>query len=287
MSRSKALAGSLTEHFDPSYENAVNKNISPDSEEYRGLVNNTYYDIDSNVVLEENNKYSYSRVSKASVNGVLDTLADKRVTRAFTKRNEEINISSSITFDNESWIRVKTVEDEDDENVKELNINFDMEIDSQKSYGIQILGNECDHGLTIQNRKDLAPYHYFFTENSIIMMNNYVEEKHRLNIQEKFPSEKIVDYRLGDMFENILLITEKTEAVSDYTVKTQFLYILSFDLKIISRMSYAPKKTTSKKIVETAEKLRDRKKRYAERLAEELERRQEIEREQGIETEEE
>lgn len=249
VSRQKALAAGATTHYDPSYENVVDRNFLPDSEVYKGLVERSYYDLDSTMIIEDSNTYRYDRLSKEMVKEVLEGISEYRVTEAKAANGDTVDVATDMSFDNRTWMRV---ESSSAKPVTELNLNFDLVINPKKSYGIRLLGNDAYEGLTIDNRKDLAPYHYFVTESSVIMLNNRIEAKRELNISAKYPGERIVDYRLGEVLGNLMVVTEKTVEVGEYKVSHQYVYILSFDLKIISRFSYENPDLKAETIVEQA-----------------------------------
>jgi hypothetical protein len=49
--------------------------------------------------------------------------------------------------------------------------------------GIQLFGTDYIDGFNIQNRKDLAPFHYYATDKAIYLLNNKCEIVHSFNLR--------------------------------------------------------------------------------------------------------
>jgi hypothetical protein len=93
----------------------------------------------------------------------------------------------------------------------------------EKPIGIQIFGTDYTDGFNIQNRKDLVPYHYYATDTTMYLLNNKFEIVHEFNLYEKY-KDKILKFFLGDTFDDIIIVTGI------------WLYILSYDLRLKSRI---------------------------------------------------
>jgi hypothetical protein len=51
-------------------------------------------------------------------------------------------------------------------------LNTDIYLEREKRIGIQLFGTDYNSGFNIQNRKDLAPFHYIASDKVLYMMNN-------------------------------------------------------------------------------------------------------------------
>lgn len=70
----------------------------------------------------------------------------------------------------------------------------------------------------------MAPFHYYASDDEVLLLNNKFQKCHSFNLFETY-GDKIVKTVLGAPFENIIIISPA------------FLYILSYDLQVKARIS--------------------------------------------------
>lgn len=230
ISRKEALT---SPHFQESFENLINKNYD-NEETTRVIKENTYFDKVSDLVFEPNNEYKYSRLSSAMVNEVVEQIAPYRIENVEDQDGVLAYLSESRLLDNKHSIKInhklfnKT---------NALNFNTDLYITNGKKIGLQIFGSDYSSGFNIQNRKDLAPYHYYATPKVIYLLNNNFEIKHSFNLYEKY-HDVINKFILGDVFDNLI------------AVSNLYLYIFSYDLSLKSKIAYEDIKDITEIVVD-------------------------------------
>lgn len=89
--------------------------------------------------------------------------------------------------------------------------------------GIQLFGTDYTDGFNIQNRKDLAPFHYYASETVLYLLNNKFEIVHQFDFGEKY-EDIIYKIFLGNTFDDVVVVSGC------------WLYILSYDLRLKSRI---------------------------------------------------
>lgn len=249
MSRPKALAAHLRDRFSPSFDNAVDRNLPPDSEEFIGLKENSWYDIDSEVIIEAGSRYRYDRVSAAMVGEALRKFDGDRVKDGVDGNGRTVPVASPIVLDGKTSLKVSPGGGDPERPVSRLNINFDLLVADGGPQGARLLGGSPGEGLSIEAGCALQPYHHFFSPLCITLVNNRLEERRRLDLSEKFPGERVVYHRLSAPFGNILAVTEREEVHGEWTVAVQSIYTLSFDLKVLTRYSFANPAVTAGEVV--------------------------------------
>ena len=110
-------------------------------------------------------------------------------------------------------------------------MNFDIFLDRTKKMGIQLFGTDYKHGFNIQNRKDLVPFHYYATNEVIYLLNNKFETVHQFDFSTKYSDEKIQKMILGEVFDDVVIITNEYKTVNKITTVTNvFMNIFTYDL---------------------------------------------------------
>lgn len=232
---SKRNAYSKESAYGISYENILDKNYldlepgeSRDEWTYHqsqemgsNISQMTYFDKPSDLTIEPGCKYCYSRLSKRMVDEVVSNIEPYKISTLYDQGGKAVDISETITLNAENWRKVPY---NALDNTNQVNINFDIYIDTTKRIGPQLLGDDYTHGLNIQNRKNLVPYLYYSTDSIIYMLNNKYEICHQFNLSEKY-DDKIIRFVQGDMFNDIVIIG------------TVSIYILSYDLRLKTRIS--------------------------------------------------
>jgi hypothetical protein len=217
--RQKALKG--ISHYEQSFENILDKNYTSDEYIKEKIYKNTYVDKVSDLIIEPANTYIYHRFSSDMVKEVLDSIESNRIIDVKNRLNKNVDIWDEFGFDNFDYRKInynawnKT---------NKINFNTDIYLNKKKRIGLQLFGSDYTSGFNIQNRKDLAPYHYYSTETSILLLNNKFEEVHRFNLYEKY-NDMVQKIILGDIFDDIVVITGI------------WIYILSYDLRLKSRIN--------------------------------------------------
>lgn len=219
ISRKNALT---SPHYEESFENIIDKNY--DSEEITKLIKeNTYFDKVSDLVFEPNNDYKYARLSSDMVNEVVEQLEPYRIENVEDKDGRLAYLSERMDLDNKHSLRI---DHKLFNKTNALNFNADLYITNGKKIGMQLFGTDYSSGLNIQNRKDLAPYHYYATAKVIYILNNAFEVKHSFDLYSKY-HDTINKFILGDMFDDVIAISNL------------HLYIFTYDLSLKSKINYA------------------------------------------------
>lgn len=239
--RQQALKGQTT--YEQSFENILDKNYIKEPEplsedatadqiegynqqvkdvkETRGKISrNTYFDKVSDLVIEPGNQYRYQRLSTEMINEVNENLAPFEITKGITTAKKSVDISDEFTFDNEHYLKLNY---KDWNNTNAINLNTDIYLTRKKRMGIQLFGSDYGSGFTIQNRKDLVPFHYYATGNVIYMLNNKFEIIHQFDLWSKY-EDTILKFFLGDVFDDVIVVTG------------MWIYILSYDLRLKNRI---------------------------------------------------
>lgn len=219
VNRAEVLKGNA--RFEQSFENIIDKNY--DTEEINKVIKeNTYFDKLSDVVIEPDNSYKYSRLSSTMVDEVNETINKSRITEVENQYGEFTYLSDQLIPDNKNWLRIdhslfnKT---------NKFNFNTDIYITPEKRIGIQLFGSDYKAGFNIQNRKDLSPFHYYATEKEIYMLNNQFEIKRKFDLFSKY-KDSISKFILGNVFDDIIVVSNR------------YLYIFAYDLRLKTRIQY-------------------------------------------------
>lgn len=216
--RAKALKGEST--YDMSFENILDKNYSTDDYLREKIYKNTYIDKVSDLIIEPANTYLFQRLSSDMVNEVLDSIEPYRIKTAKDNLDKDIDLWDIYGFNNEKYVRINY---KDWKNTNSINFNTDIYLNKNKRMGIQLFGCDYTSGFNIQNRKDLAPYHYYASETTIYLLNNKFESIHQFDLYQKY-EDKIYKMILGDIFDDVIIITGT------------WLYILTYDLRLKTRI---------------------------------------------------
>lgn len=191
------------------------------------IYKHTYYDKDSSLKIEKGKTYKYHRLSTEMVDEVNQKNASSQIDDIINNKNKKVKISDYFIFDNESY-RVIKPEKWNKTNV--INFNTDIYLERDKRMGLQLFGSDYKEGFNIQNRKDLAPFHYYATDETLYLCNNKFEAVHQFNLYEKF-NDKILRLFLGDIFDDVIVVTGIR------------MYILTYDLMLKSRIDLTANKT--------------------------------------------
>jgi hypothetical protein len=172
------------------------------------------------LVIEPGNQYRYQRLSTEMINEVNDKLAPFEITKALNTAKKSVDIADEFTFDNEHYLKLNY---KDWNKTNAINLNTDIYLTRKKRMGIQLFGSDYGSGFTIQNRKDLVPFHYYATGNVIYMLNNKFEIIHQFDLWSKY-EDTILKFFLGDVFDDVIVVTG------------MWIYILSYDLRLKNRI---------------------------------------------------
>lgn len=204
-------------------ENYINLNHATEEKTIAALRDNGYCDIPSDIVFEKNNTYTYRRVSQNDITATLGELKDDIVNAVRNEDGKLVDLGADLAFNGKTY---RKIEIPPKKPVEAINFNADILIDPEKPIGMQLFGATHNSGLTIRNRTDLAPYHYYATESEVMMLNNKYEIVHTLDLATTY-GDTILRYFLGDTFENILVVSPR------------YLYVLSYDLQLKARINLA------------------------------------------------
>lgn len=219
ITREEALKGDV--HFYQSFNNVLDKNYT--DEKIKNLIRqHTYIDKVSDMVIEPGNSYVYSRLSYDMILEKLDKMAEKSIETCFS--NKAIG---ELLFDRKELegTNFYKIDYKDFKKTNKLNINFDLYLDAKIKPGIQLFGCDYKSGFNIQNRKDLAPLHYYASESTIYLLNDNFEIVHSFNLTSKYGM-PILKFILGDQFDDVIIIS------------TTALFVLTYDLKLVSKINF-------------------------------------------------
>lgn len=170
----------------------------------------TYFDKQSDLVIEPGTKYIYSHIGTEDVNSVIDKI-------------EPFNIN---TIDN--FISDNNIDIIDSAKIKDagmIDFSFDMFINPEKKYGPCILSNSVTNGISINNEDDVTPFIYLFDGCTIYLNNTNGTKINSLNIKEFYSNSTDIQFiAIEKPFKDIVAVTE------DYA------YIFSFDLLLKKRI---------------------------------------------------
>lgn len=233
--RYKAMTGDV---FEPSFENILddtyNDEVAKEQDGYDSymqedienlklnLQNNTYVDKKSDVILEPGASYKYRRVGKDDITTAFNTLEENRIAVVKDQKGNSVNLDAAFAFNRENW---RSIPSENFKNTSAINFNTNLYINPYKKMGIQLFGSDYNYGVNIQNRKDLAPFHYYASPYAVHLLNNNYEIRQSCNIYEKYTTE-IKRLIIGEPFENIYVLTHDS------------IIIMEYDLKLKSRILY-------------------------------------------------
>lgn len=251
ISREEALKG--ISKYDLSFENIINKSYISEVPELEGDVSddqinsyneqvksvreikgkihrNTYFDKVSDLVIEGGNTYRYHRISNDMLNEVNTNLQKNQIIKGKNRARKEINLEDLFYFNNEDYYKLNY---KDWNKTNSINFNTDIYLRRDKRMGIQLFGTDYIDGFNIQNRKDLAPFHYYATDKAIYLLNNKCEIVHSFNLRQKY-DDTILKMFLGDMFDDVVVITG------------MWMYIFSYDLRLKSRIDMTASESNGK-----------------------------------------
>lgn len=211
------------DHFKESFNNVLEKYYTDEKFEVdRKLQEYSVVDKVSDLTFEPGKKYIYSRLSSDMVNNVIYSLSPYRISYAKNNKRASVNLKNQVKFNKENYLKI---EPEYFNKTNKININYDMYIDPSKKMGIQLFGPDYSSGLTIQNRKDLAPFFYIADDKKIYLVNNNYEIRREFDMYGTY-GDKIIRYILGNSFDDVIVLS------------TSYIYIMTYDLKLKSKISY-------------------------------------------------
>lgn len=237
VSRHKALKTEFKETFKPSFNNIPDSVYTKekaedlklddfnkeDIEAFKlALQNNTFVDKKSDVLIEPGTSYQYQRVSNNEVDELYNIISENRIDVVKDQKANNVNLHQSFAFNGENWRRIPG---EYFNNTSGINFNANIYINPNKKLGLQLFGSDYNAGLNIQNRKDLAPFHYYASAEKIYLLNNYYQVRQESNISAKYGM-SIREVIVGAPFEDLYILTDDS------------IIIMEYDLKLKSRILY-------------------------------------------------
>ena len=232
--RAKALKG--ISHYEQSFDNILDKNYTLEENDgemveqkhiRNQIYKNTYIDKVSDLIIEPANSYIYHRLSSDMVNEVLDNLSNNLIPIAKDQNSKDVYLWDEWGFNNENYRKIDYKAWAD---TNQINFNTDIYLRRGKRIGLQLFGSDYTSGFNIQNRRDVAPYHYYASQTVVYLLNNKYEIVHSFDLYEKY-EDMINKVILGEMFDDVYVITGI------------WLYILSYDLRLKSRIDLTAKTT--------------------------------------------
>lgn len=218
--KESALLG--VQHFKESFENVLDKNYKSDTIK-NTIKNNTYFDKVSDMIIQPGNSYTYYRVSSKNINEMLGSISDRTIDTCLSDSSLATNLFDRKQLSGKSYYKIDY---NDFKKTNKLNVNFDAYLTPNKKMGIQLFGCDHNNGFNIQNRKDLAPLHYYATSEEIFLLNDNFKKVRSFNLFKKY-GEPIIRYIIGEQFDDIVIVSNMA------------LYVLSYDLKLVSKIDFS------------------------------------------------
>lgn len=232
ISKQDALKGKV--NFDPaSFNDIIDKDyIQSDELFYSYIQDAPYFDKQSDLMFEQNGQYVYSRVGKDQVNAIISNISDaKEYELSSYSSNEEVVTINNLNIKNSGI----------------LDLNFDIYLDSDKVYGLDLFANSSTNGLSISNLNDVTPFLYTFDNyydsnnnlsNAIVTLHNTnFDIIKQLNIQHLYKNnEEILGLALNIPYEDFAIIG------------SEYVYIVSYDLILKERIKLVNENEVLKKV---------------------------------------
>lgn len=228
--RHKALKEGAKTVFAGSFENipdTIYDSSNPEMEDYDefimkdiedfklALQNNTFADKISDVTIEPGTTYIYKRIGSDEVNEEYERLADNRIDIVKDQNSNKVMLENSFDFNGENYRKILG---EDLKNTSAINFNTNIYISPKHKMGLQLFGCDYTSGCNIQNRKDLAPFHYYASEDTIYLLNNKYEIRQSFNIRKHY-NVYIKDIIINAPFEDVYLVTDDSIFIFEYDLK--------------------------------------------------------------------
>lgn len=182
-----------------------------------------YVDKISDLTLEGGTTYKFSRISNDMVNEVYFNNAENRLDYVKDQNFNDVSLEELFALNGKQWRKIATT---DFNNTHSINFNTNLYINPEKKMGIQLFGSDYKYGFNIQNRKDLNPFIYYSSNETVYMLNNTFNICNQLNIFEKY-GETITYIVVSGTFEDIYVFTDKS------------LFILDYDLRLKNKIKIA------------------------------------------------
>lgn len=183
-------------------------------------------------MFEQNGQYVYSRVGKDQVNAIISNISDaKEYELSSYSSNEEVVTINNLNIKNSGI----------------LDLNFDIYLDSDKVYGLDLFANSSTNGLSISNLNDVTPFLYTFDNyydsdnnlsNAIVTLHNTnFDIIKQLDIQHLYKNnEEILGLALNIPYEDFAIIG------------SEYVYIVSYDLILKERIKLVNENEVLKKV---------------------------------------
>ena len=208
---------------DDTYKSSDDTFVNEEVERFKvALQNNTYVDKKSDLTIEPGTSYKYKRLGKKEVKSLFDDMQFSRIAVVKDQNTNNVNLDAAFAFNKENW---RSISSESFKNTSAINFNTNLYINPYKKMGIQIFGSDYNTGVNIQNRKDLAPFHYYASKNSVHLLNNKYQIRQSCNIAEKYNT-NIQRLIIGSPFDDLYVLTDDS------------IIIMEYDLKLKSRILY-------------------------------------------------
>lgn len=193
------------------------------------LKQETFIDKKSDLTLSPGTKYKYSRISKDEIDEIFDSLSPYRAEVVKDQYSNDVSLEELTSLNGENW---KKMPPDFFGNSQQLNFNTNIFLSPYKKMGIQLFGMDYKHGFNIQNRKDLSPFSYYASEDTVYMVNNSFIICNQFNVFEAY-NEKITYLALPAPFEDIYILSPKSIFIFDYDLRLKNRIAFS-DIQIIN-----------------------------------------------------
>jgi hypothetical protein len=157
--------------FSPSFLDPID---SLDTADKVKFANNAFFDKKSDLCIEPNNTYKYSRVGTDDINSYV--YSSGPLVSSFTNFYNTLNkpqsyFSNSIIYDGTKYNKF-ILSDKINES-SAFTVSFDIYVDPQETeYGYQLLGNLTNRGFGVINDEQITPFLFVFDRNIIKSYNS-------------------------------------------------------------------------------------------------------------------
>lgn len=194
ISKREAMSG--IQAFDITFDNIVDKIITNN---IKALKAESFFDKKSDMVLEPNTTYKYSRISQEDIGDIITS--SMPIASGFNnyydiQNNIQPYSSNFITYNGESYNKFVVSDTINDKN--SFTLSFEINIDPQKSYGYQLLGNLTSKGFGVINDEQVTPFIYVYQGSKLQCYNTSLKLLYTTNFDTDIKD--IVKYKGLDDF---------------------------------------------------------------------------------------
>lgn len=159
--------------FDITFDSLVDKIVSNN---LGVLKSESFFDKKSDMVLTPNTLFKYSRIGEDDIAEIVTSSAP--IASGFdgyydVKNNIQPYSSNLLTYNGDKYSKFIVSDTINDKN--SFTLSFEANIDPQKSYGYQLLGNLTSKGFGVINDEQVTPFIYVYQDNKLQCYNSLLQ----------------------------------------------------------------------------------------------------------------